>query len=108
MTFLNLLPHYPFFDRVLSAYDLLMFSLGAFVIITILLLYYIRIPKSNQPKSYLQTLIYQSKDILLQSNYTDSNVLFVKEKASAWVKVVSFILVVIVAVTPFFELLKID
>ncbi|PQJ80196.1 hypothetical protein [Polaribacter porphyrae] len=101
----NILPHYPFFDRSLSAYDLLMFGLGSFVIISILLFYYNRILKSNQLKSELQNPIYQSRDILLQSNSQSINFVIPEKTTSTWVKVFVFILIFIFTFTPFSDFL---
>jgi hypothetical protein len=61
--------------KTISAYDLLMLSLGSFIVISVLLFYYNRIPKSNQPRSEFQNPIYQSKDILLQQNSVNGNYL---------------------------------
>lgn len=95
------------FDRQLSAYDLLIFSLGSFVIISILLLYYNRIPKSNIPKSELNNPIYQSKDILLQSSSNDANFIITQNSTSVWVKILVFILIAFVVIIPVDELFSV-
>lgn len=93
------------FQQPLSAYDLLIFALGSFVIISILLFYYNRIPKSNTQKSSLDSPIYQTKDILLQSNSADANFVIAKSITSTWVKVLAFVLILIFAFTPFQDFL---
>jgi hypothetical protein len=89
----------------MSAYDLLIFALGSFIVISILLFYYNRIPKSNSPKNELQTPIYQSKDILLQSNSSEINFVIAEKTTSTWVKIFAAIMIIIVAFTPLHELL---
>ena len=101
----NLLPFFPFYDRGLSAYDLMMFSLGSFVLISFLLFYYNRIPKSNPTKSNLDNPIYQTKDILLQSNAADANFVIAERTTSAWAKVLVIVLILYIAFTPFQEFL---
>ncbi|KGL62251.1 hypothetical protein [Polaribacter sp. Hel1_85] len=88
-----------------NAFDFLMFTLGSFVIISMLLLYYNRIPKSNHPISELDNPIYQTKDILLQSNSADVSFVISETKTSVLVKIVTFILILFLALTPFQEFL---
>ncbi len=79
---------------------LIMFALGSFLIISILLFYYNRIPKSNPTKSDLDNPIYQTKDILLQSNCNDSNLIITESATSTWVKILVFILIAFVITNP--------
>ncbi|WP_435413859.1 hypothetical protein [Polaribacter aestuariivivens] len=102
----NLIP-FPFF-RQLNAYDLLIFALGSMVIISILNFYYNRIPKSNSSKDELKTPIYDSKDILLQSNSLDANFIIPEKTTSTFVKVFVFILIALVAFTPLYQLLGVE
>lgn len=95
------------FDKQLSAYDLLMFTLGSFMVISILLFYYNRIPKSNLSKREQGNPIYQSIDILLQSNSAETNFVIAERTTSTWVKVVAFIIIISIAFTPFQEFLGI-
>lgn len=90
--------------KTISAYDLLLFTLGSFVLISILLFYYNRIPKSNSSKSEFENPIYQSKDILLQSNNVDANFLITEKTTSTWVKFLVYILIVFVVIVPVNEL----
>lgn len=103
---LNILPFFPFFDRVLTAYDLLMFSFGSFVVISFLLFYYQKIPKNNSPKSKLDHPLYQSNDILLQSNSTDVSFKIAERKTSSLVTVLACILILLIAFTPFQDFLR--
>jgi hypothetical protein len=91
----------------MSAYDLLMFGLGSFVIISMLLLYYNKIPKSNHNISELNNPIYQTKDILLQSNSSSANLIITQSTTSTWVKVLAFILIAFVVVIPVDQLFSV-
>ena len=91
-----------------NAYDLLMFALGSFVIVSILLAYYNRIPKSNSSKTQLENPIYQTKDILLQANSLDANFLIEQKTKSTFVKVIVYILIALVALTPLYQLLGVE
>ena len=92
----------------LSAYDLLMFGIGSIILISILLFYYNRIPKSNSSKSDLQNPIYQSSDILLQSNSQEINFVIPEKTTSTWVKGFVFILIFLVVITPLYQLLGVE
>jgi hypothetical protein len=91
-----------------NGYDLLMFGLGSLAVISILLTYYSKIPKSNSSKDELETPIYESKDILLQSNSLEANFIIVEKTTSTFVKVFVFILIASIAVTPLYELLGVE
>jgi len=93
------------FQQQLSAYDLLIFALGSLVLISFLNFYYNKIPKSNTQKSSLDSPIYQTKDILLQSNSSDANFVIAKSITSTWVKLLAFVLILIFAFTPFQDFL---
>lgn len=84
----------------MSAYDLLIFALGSFVIISFLLFYYKRIPKSNHSITELDNPIYQTKDILLQSSSSDANFMITQNTTSAWVKILAFALIAFVVIIP--------
>lgn len=96
-----------YFYWSMSAYDLLMFGLGSFVIISFLLFYYNRIPKSNNPISELDNSIYQTKDILLQSSSSDANFIMTQSTTSAWVKILAFVLIAFVVIIPVDQLFSI-
>jgi len=81
--------------------QLLMFTLGSFVIISMLLLYYNRIPKSNHPISELDNPIYETKDILLQSNSADVSFVLAEKSTSTLIKVFAFVLILLMVFTPF-------
>ena len=89
-----------------NGYDLLMFAFGSFVIISMLLFYYSKLPKSNHLITELDNPIYQTKDILLQSNSNDINFSFTEKTTSTWVKILAFIIIIFIATTPFQEFLK--
>ncbi|WP_026775980.1 hypothetical protein [Polaribacter sp. Hel_I_88] len=97
-----------FGTKSLSFYDLLMFFLGSFVLISILLLYYNKIPKSNTPKSEIDAPIYQSKDILLQSNNLDSNFIVAEKTTSNFTKIIVFVMIAIVVFTPLYQLFGVE
>jgi hypothetical protein len=78
-----------------------MFTLGSFVIISMLLLYYNRIPKSNHPISELDNPIYETKDILLQSNSADVSFVLAEKSTSTLIKVFAFVLILLMVFTPF-------
>jgi hypothetical protein len=92
----------------LNAYDLLMFAIGSFILISMLLFYYNRIPKSNSQKDELETPIYQSKDILLQSNNIEANYLIAEKTTSKWVKAIIYIFIAIIIFTPFYKLIGVQ
>lgn len=92
-------------DPSISAYDLLIFTLGSFVIVSTLIAYYNKIPKSNSPEKKLGTPIYQTKDILLQSNSSDASFIIAEKTTSTWVKVITVIMIVVVSCTPLYKLL---
>ena len=99
MIALNLLGPYPFgYDP--SAYDSLMFALGSFVIISVLILYYSKIPKSKHSITALENPIYQSKDILLQSNSSELNDFGLKETTSKWAKMLVYLTVLLLVLFP--------
>ncbi|ARV15637.1 hypothetical protein [Polaribacter sp. SA4-12] len=104
MIALNCFGPYPF-GYYPTAYDLLMFTLGSFVIISMLLFYYNRIPKSNDTISELDCPIYHSKDILLQSNSNDVSFFIDKKTTSTWVKILAFFLIIFMVFTSFQEFL---
>lgn len=97
--------HFVPYEYGLDLVALLLFSLGSFLVISILVFYYNRIPKSNQPKSKFQNPIYQSKDILLQQNSINGNYLMAEKTSSTWVKAIIYIFIAIIIFTPFYELI---
>ncbi|MGY8909426.1 MAG: hypothetical protein ACKVIG_06135 [Flavobacteriales bacterium] len=101
MIALNLLGPYPF-GNYTTFFDLLMFALGSFVVISILLLYYNKIPKSNNSKPKFDNPLYQSKDILLQSNNLDANFILAEKTKSTFTKTLVYIMILIVAFTPLY------
>ena len=90
-----------------NGYYLLMFGLGSFVLISFLLFYYNRIPKSNISHKDIENPIFQSSDILLHSNSAATSFVIAEDKTSTWVKVLAFVLILCVAFTPFHEFLGI-
>lgn len=97
--------HFAPYEYGLDFAALVLCSFGSFMVISILLFYYSKIPKSNSSKSEIQTPIYQSKDILLQSNQVDANFLIAEKTTSTWVKAIIFLFIAIVIFTPFYELM---
>jgi hypothetical protein len=84
------------------------FALGTFGVISILLFYYNRIPKSNQLKDINESPIYQSKDVLLQEISTEGNYLIAEKTTSTWVKAIIYIFIAIIIFTPFYELIGVE
>ena len=107
MIALNLLGPYPF-GNYTTFFDLLMFALGSFVVISILLLYYNKIPKSNNSKPKFDNSLYQFKDILLQSNNLDANFILAEKTTSTFTKTLVYIMILIVAFTPLYQLFGVD
>ncbi|QOD60070.1 hypothetical protein H9I45_12050 [Polaribacter haliotis] len=91
-----------------NGYDLLIFALGSFIMISILLAYYNKIPKSITSKDKLETPIYESKDIILQSNSLDANFTITEKSTSTFVKVFVCVLIGLVAFTPLYQLLGVE
>jgi hypothetical protein len=95
-------------EPTLSSFDLLMFTLGSFIIISMLLLYHSKIPKSSIPKSELDNPIYQSKDILLQTNNLEANFIVAEKTTSTFTKTLVYIIIAIVIFTPLYQLLGVE
>jgi hypothetical protein len=97
--------YYSFLERGLNGGELLLFTIISLILVSILLWYYNKIPKTNSPKNEFETPIYQSKDILLQSNYNDINFIIAEKTTSTWVKILVYFLIAFVAITPLYQLL---
>ena len=93
----------PCYEPTLSFYDLYVLGLGSIVIISLLLLYYNKIPKTNT-NNLPETLIYQSKDILLQEKSADGVYLTQEKTLSIWAKLTIYLLVIIAITTPLYQL----
>jgi len=107
MIALNLFGFDPF-SNSLSFFDLLCFGLGSFVLVFILSWCYNRIPKNSHSINDLERSIYQSKDILLQEYKVQTEYAPTGQTTSIWVKTIVYILVLLVAITPLFELFGIQ
>lgn len=103
----NLLPIINCFgyQQLPNGYDLLMFGLGSSVLIFILGFYYNIIPESSTTKSDLQNPIYQSKDILLQSKFNQTNYLVTENKTSTVMNIIIYLITIVVVFTPIYKLL---
>lgn len=80
-----------------------------FVIVSILMLYSLSffwkiIPKRSIKNLHKDNSIYQSKDILLQEYKVQAEYIPAGKTTSVWVKTIVYILVLLVAITPLFEL----
>ena len=91
--------------KSLSFYDLSIFALGSFILVSILLLYYHKISKSNTPNSEFDNPIYQTKDIILQSNSLNASFIIAEKTTSIWIKVITFIMIFVISFTPLYQLL---
>ncbi|MEE9408977.1 MAG: hypothetical protein V3V28_12980 [Polaribacter sp.] len=105
MKALNLI-HFSPYEYGLDLEALLVFSLGSSILVYILLFYHNRISKSNTLKDELDNPIYQTKDILLQSNSNDSELIITKSSTSTIVKIIVFILIAFVVLIPVDQLLS--
>ncbi|WP_189663241.1 MULTISPECIES: hypothetical protein [unclassified Polaribacter] len=97
-----------FYDELLSGYDILLFALGSCIVISVLLLYYSQIPENKNSKSALDKPLYQSKDVLLQSNNLEANFINTKKSASTFTKLFVFVLVFWVIFIPLYQLLGVN
>jgi len=107
MVALNTIP-FKSYDYGLDLNPLSVFAFGSLVIILALLFYYNRIPKSNTPKDKLQSPIYQSRDLLLQSKPENTHLLLPDKTTSIRVKVFIFVIIFVVAITPLYQLLGVE
>ena len=89
----------------LDFFGLIIFGLGSFVIISVLLFYYKKIPKRNDFKSEFDTPIYLSKDSLLQTTNFVEGFILVEKKTSTFTKFRVYVLIAIVVFTPLYQLL---
>lgn len=96
--------HFNPYENGLDLESLIVFTLGSFVIISILLFYYSKIPKSTTSKNELENPIYQTNDILLQSNNVEANFIITEKTTSTFVKAFVYILIAIVVFTPLYKL----
>lgn len=96
------------FGYYTTFFDLLMFALGSFVLISILILYYNKIPKSNNSKSEFDNPIYLSKNTLLQTTNSESNLVLVEKTTSTYTKIIVFVMIAIVAFTPLYQLFGVE
>lgn len=90
------------FGNIFTSFDVFMLcSLVALIL-------YLNITPKIEKVLYRQELnnpIYQTKDILLQSNSADASFVMPETKTSVLVKIVAFILILFFALTPFQEFL---
>lgn len=109
MNFLNLLGPWTYGVNT-SAYDLLMFGLGAAVVVFFLLSYYRYLSHKNEGfwMNEESHPIYTHKDVLLQQKNSEATYFPTKEKVSFTVKLIAIILIILVMVTPFYELLNVE
>jgi hypothetical protein len=100
MIALNILNFNSPFGSSLSGFHVAMFIIGSFTVISILLLYCSKIPKSNNLITELDNPIYQTKDILFQSNSANTNFIIAQKTTSVFVKVCVYIAIFIFVVFP--------
>ena len=105
---MNCFGDYYFWDRGLNGGELLLFAIISLFIVSILLLYYNKIPKSNNSKPKFDNSLYQFKDILLQSNNLDANFILAEKTTSTFTKTLVYIMILIVAFTPLYQLFGVD
>ncbi|WP_237277361.1 hypothetical protein [Tenacibaculum ovolyticum] len=104
MIYLKLLFINPF-ENLITSFDIFIVS-SLFSLIGYLK--YIETPKEKKelsnPNLEFDMPIYQSKDILLQEYKVQSEYAPTGQTTSVWVKTIVYILVLLVAITPLFEL----
>jgi hypothetical protein len=97
-------------SQELSGYGLIIFSLGCFLIVSMLLWYARKISTGQKTilNNFNETPFYQSKDVLLQERTLESTLqhIPIKTTASVFTKTIIAILVFAVFFTPLHELLN--
>ena len=91
------------YEPTLSFYDLYVFGIGSIIVVSLLLTYYNKIPKTNKNSQY-NVPIYQSKDILLQEKSIRGVYLTQEKTISIWTKWTLYFFIAIVIITPLYEL----
>ena len=99
MIALNATPN--FYDNFLLGFDILIFALGSLILISILLWYYSKIPKSNNLKNELDNPIYQSKSFLIESINHNDELLFPQKSLSISSKIIIYSLIIVLVIMPF-------
>ena len=105
---MNCFGDYYFWDRGLNGGELLLFAIISLFIVSILLLYYNKIPKSNNSKPKFDNSLYQFKDILLQSNNLDANFILAEKTTSTFTKTLVYLMILIVTFTPLYQLFGVE
>lgn len=104
--------HFTPYEFGLDLIGLLLFGIGSFVLISMLLFYYNIKPKIinvvKRQSHNMNNPIYQSKDVLLQEISTEGNYLIAEKTTSTWVKAIIYIFIAIVIFTPFYELIWVE
>jgi hypothetical protein len=100
--------HFSPYEYGLDLSGLIGFALGSFFIVSILIFYYNRIPKSNLSKEEANNPIYLSKNELLHTTNSNDDFILVEKKTSIWVKLLAFFLIIIVLINPFNDLMGIE
>ncbi|WP_298779192.1 hypothetical protein [uncultured Polaribacter sp.] len=106
MLALNAIPFFPY-ENGLDFLGLIGFSFFAFLTVSILMWYYNKIPKSQSSKDELENPIYQTKDILLQSNSFDANFIIAEKTTSTSTKLILYVLIAFIVVIPVDQLFSV-
>ena len=102
---INYKMHIKPYESGLDFFGLLIFGLGSFVLISLLLFYYNKIPKSKAVNSVCDNPIYLSKDLLFHSTNLDEGFILVEKKTSTFIRFCVYALIVIVVCAPLHQLL---
>jgi hypothetical protein len=94
------------FGNLFTGFDI--FMLSSLTTIMLYLNITPKIIKKIVKKQNLKNPIYQTKDIFLQSNSLDANFIIAERTTSTFVKVFVCILIVLVALTPLYQLLGVE
>ena len=97
--------HQKLYEFGLDFFGLIIYALGSFVIVSMLLFYYNKIPKSKAVNLVFDNPIYLSKDCLFQTTNLDEGSILVEKKTSILTRFCVYVLIAIVAFTPLYELL---
>ena len=100
----------PLWGSTISGYNLLMFAIGAFIIVAVLLKFQESILKRHATTSLKEdsSALYHYKDILLQEKQGEYEYMPLTTKHKRLVQLLALILAIIVIATPLFELLNVE
>ncbi|WP_026775981.1 hypothetical protein [Polaribacter sp. Hel_I_88] len=105
MIALNTIHFFPY-EYGLDLEALIVFALGSFFTISILIFYYNKIPRNNNQKLELDNPIYQSKDFLIESINNNDGLLFSQKSLSISSKIIIYSLIIVFVIKPFSDFIN--